>query len=449
MRLFSTEESRRNNEVTVLAIIETLLAMVASIAVAVYTKSLLHIAIGACVAPLLLLRTDKSIALGKRLFEKYKPDWYSVKKIEALIGHDNDFLSNCNASDDSRPFKNRLLYAVYDYFCVIKYFVNLLFLALLVTFKFLLMFAISFGVRVVATLAISLSDPILTMKSIRSNWLRNAFCTDAVTTAELIPGGGPVSRTVADTAEGEFEPDVWYFRSNLKGVILYMVYGGIFAAIPTFASLVFIGFHESFVFVTKVFYMYSLVCLFMLFLNGLHNILMAFLVAFIYRFSIKSTAILWLPLLFIPNEVFSIGSGLKTEHRNAWSSLTRNYSLCVLALFFGKVFLLPTVIDWWNTLPFTKVLNVWVMPNVIHPWHIASVFLAVMNLGSYYFFFDPAPRNLEEGTWSPSFVENTFVAIKFVTATVSIYTIWVGIYLTWKAVLVAKYPEFDWRLFPW
>jgi hypothetical protein len=422
MRFSSTEKSRRNNEVTVLAIIETLLAMAASVAVAAYTNSLLHIAIGACLAPLLLLRTHTSIALGKRLFEKHKPDWFPIYQ---------------KKTDLDRNLVAKGYWIALDRVPMCR--------DLAVILKFLILIGVSFGVRVTATVACVLSRTTRTIKAIPKNWTQSTCCTDIASPLELVPGTGAIATTIAHASEGYVDPKAPVFGNASvyrKTLLLCFLFLNLIVVIMSYQKL--LGKDRYFLapFFLGSFFGSSTVL-------GLIPVAVCYFIAVLYRFSLKSTAFLWLPFLFIPDEKFSIDGGLEIERVDAWSKLMRIVSYGVLTSFFAKVFLLPTVIDSWNSLPFAAVLNVWVMPKVIHPWHWAGVFLAVMNLGSYYFFFDKAPRNLKEGTWSLKFVENIFVAIKFFTAAVSIYTIGVGIYLTWQAVLVAKYPEFDWRLFPW
>ena len=67
MRWVSSRESVRQGEPSVLAIVETLVAMGLSLWIAVHFATVEHVVIGACVAPLLMLRTDESAALGVRV----------------------------------------------------------------------------------------------------------------------------------------------------------------------------------------------------------------------------------------------------------------------------------------------------------------------------------------------------------------------------------------------
>lgn len=72
MRIHSTRESVEAGEISVLAIVETLAAMLLSIFIAVQFGTLKWIAVSCCVAPLLLLRTEKSVSLCLKMFESFE-----------------------------------------------------------------------------------------------------------------------------------------------------------------------------------------------------------------------------------------------------------------------------------------------------------------------------------------------------------------------------------------
>ena len=70
MRLVSTPESVRQNEPSVLAIAETILACGFSFWLALRYGTWWHVAVGASIAPFLLLRTDSSCELGLVTFNR-------------------------------------------------------------------------------------------------------------------------------------------------------------------------------------------------------------------------------------------------------------------------------------------------------------------------------------------------------------------------------------------
>src|SRR5882757_2652465 len=74
MRLWSTEQSVAKNEPTIMALAETLLAVAISVGIAIRYQTLAHVALSACIAPLLLMRSPESVALGVRWFNRIKPE---------------------------------------------------------------------------------------------------------------------------------------------------------------------------------------------------------------------------------------------------------------------------------------------------------------------------------------------------------------------------------------
>ena len=75
IRWVSNPESIKADQPSVLAIAETLAAMGVSVWIAVKWQTYIHIAIGASIAPLLLMRTDESCVRGAGIAEKiaYSP----------------------------------------------------------------------------------------------------------------------------------------------------------------------------------------------------------------------------------------------------------------------------------------------------------------------------------------------------------------------------------------
>ena len=83
MRWFSNHESAARGEVSILAIIETLIAISISIGIAIYYDTTLHILISACIAPFLLLRTDDK-ALDRPLIVSISR-YPSLRRMSAMV----------------------------------------------------------------------------------------------------------------------------------------------------------------------------------------------------------------------------------------------------------------------------------------------------------------------------------------------------------------------------
>jgi hypothetical protein len=177
------------------------------------------------------------------------------------------------------------------------------------------------------------------------------------------------------------------------------------------------------------------------------------MVAISYRLSLKSTALLWYPLIFVIDSAYdsrqSVSSRVDEFRRSAIWKLTRMVSWLSLVLFALKLLVLPHMIDWWNARAWTPILNVWLMPLVIHPWHIAIALNAALALAMYYFVIEPAPRMLEQAIWKPETLGTGLRVFLIARGILSYYTIAVGIYLTVYAV--SKMHGLRWasNLFPW
>ena len=172
-----------------------------------------------------------------------------------------------------------------------------------------------------------------------------------------------------------------------------------------------------------------------------------------YRFSVKSTALIWAPLLYVVKNTFDDSMPLVAKVReiemSALWKLIRIFSWITLVLFALKIILLPNTIDWWNAQTWTKVLDVYVMPNQIHTWHVAAAINAALALVGYYLFLEKASRYLLVGKWSEGFVGNGLQVFTFVRGCISVYTIAVGIYLTAVAAVTLTYPQWSGKLVPW
>src|SRR5690349_131319 len=71
MRTYSTPESALNQEITKLAIIETVVAVTLYIGIAIYFGTFKHLAVAVVVAPLMLFRTEASAEWGFKVYEEY------------------------------------------------------------------------------------------------------------------------------------------------------------------------------------------------------------------------------------------------------------------------------------------------------------------------------------------------------------------------------------------
>lgn len=81
---WSTRESIDNDIPSVTAIVETIIAVPLYWWIAIYFESYVLLLVSALVAPLVLLRSDRSVLLGVKWFIKFEREWTSEKEYEAL-----------------------------------------------------------------------------------------------------------------------------------------------------------------------------------------------------------------------------------------------------------------------------------------------------------------------------------------------------------------------------
>ncbi len=302
-------------------------------------------------------------------------------------------------------------------------------------FKYAALLLCSVIVRVVATLR----HPIKGVKEVPANWRRVVLCTDMKTPVELVPETGSVreilQRVVSDKGEAQ------------QSTILIMVVtafacgAGAHFARSIWSAWIWLG-------ITWFFELCWLI-LGALLVAGMF----CHLIGWMYRFSLKSTALLWAPLLHVVKSTFdeSLPLDMKLQElcvSSVWR-LIRIFSWVTLFLLSLKVVILPQVIGWWNAQPWSSVLNVYVMPNEIHTWHIVAAANSVFALVGYYLFIERASRHLSAGAWSSAFVANVLQGFTFVRGFLSIYTITVGVYLTVIAAFAMDWPRWTGRIFPW
>ena len=159
MRLISNKESIARGEVSILAIIETLLAIALVFYLSAHFNMRHWLAVAMCVSPLLLLRTEKSTRMAIRAFDLhcgFLRDKFKSRQSK----------NNAESSDDS-------IVAVLRIFVFPAFWTSLILLTLLI--------------RVVATLTAATREPMTAMRAISKNWARVNFSMDSFVPPELVP----------------------------------------------------------------------------------------------------------------------------------------------------------------------------------------------------------------------------------------------------------------------
>jgi hypothetical protein len=312
MHIRSTQESIANSEPSVLALIETLAAIAVSAGIAIRFDTLAHVAVGACVAPFLLMRSRESVGLGVRLFSLVVPT-------EPSYG------------DPILP--------------------GWLFFRTLV---------LSVVIKIIATIR----HPIKGIQAIPSNLARVVLCTDIDTPVELVPGVGQVKDTLNNCVYAKEDGSSFGVMCIIIIPCVMIASEIHFLIRPWFSNYIWLcltWFLEGCLLIFALVFALGLAC---------------YIVAYLYRFSLKSTALIWLPLVYVVRTTYdhtlSLPTQLEEMREAALWKLIRFISWFTLALLAAKIVILPNAIDWWNSQTWTKVFNVYVMPNEIHTWHLVD-----------------------------------------------------------------------------
>jgi len=282
-------------------------------------------------------------------------------------------------------------------------------------------------------------------RALPTNWYRTVFCTDLFTEVEIVPGTGnawKLSYKISGLRE---------YKIN-KPLIITTVLG---AFVLFFIAVILTKIFSITESITTIFFVVALFIITflsytMMFAISWNFYLLCWLTGFAYRVSLKSTAFVWLPLIYLVNLAIESKEGTVervTELReSALWRLVVFLSWGALILFAVRYIMLPTVVS--------RILEAQGTPKVLaayltaSTWHIAAAVNAILALVGYYFFIDPAPRRLKNKTWGIEFVFRGLKWFRLTRGIISVYTIAAGIVITLAHIPDLSLAELDWALFP-
>jgi hypothetical protein len=203
------------------------------------------------------------------------------------------------------------------------------------------------AVKVGVTAYFSMRHPYESLCAIPKNWRKVVFALDCATLPEVLPGIESI-----DTRQERHSLSLIKV-SDLQVEVRNSYRGGIRGKTVA-AALVFVA-------------------------------LGVFVIAVAYRYSLKSTALIWSPLVWIAGSM-SLESGLpRYFHHMIYDSsyrIARIYSALVILLFGGKLYLLVCIERWGaylNEMPGWTILSYYVAPHALPVWHIAAALNAILS----------------------------------------------------------------------
>jgi hypothetical protein len=174
-----------------------------------------------------------------------------------------------------------------------------------------------------------------------------------------------------------------------------------------------------------------------------------------YRWALKSTAVLWLPLTWIvirAQPKTELVTRFKVTLRTAWFKFMLAYSTFALLGFAAKLVLLVGVwqfanLDWLG--PLGVAVTRLVAPLELPLWQVAGALNALL---AWVFFFRADQHVQAQGTveaWPEAWIGREYAAFQALRTTLSLYVIACTFYITAAVSWRTEWPAIRIVLFPW
>lgn len=185
----SDENSAERGELSILACAESLIVFGISITLAIYAESWRHIAVGTCLAPLLLIRTTESTQLGLAANAKLKR---GLRRLLRMTLPARDSIWRRKKALRAATALARAGYTLF--------------------YRGAAYAAIVLVIRFLVTIWGLFRHPIHSVSSMPANWYRVVLCTDFRSPLTILPG----SETISDWTERQYDA---YRRYGVPNVI--------------------------------------------------------------------------------------------------------------------------------------------------------------------------------------------------------------------------------------
>jgi hypothetical protein len=387
MPWWSSRESIKEERVSVLAIVETLLAIGVAIGIYFYSGSLVHIAVSAALAPFLLLRTPKSMEQGIAIGSSALMQW-PVER----------FLNWVDKTPEPRGFSG-----------------------LLGLIAFLALMGLEVAVSIIIKIGVTsfnlFMHPLESIGALPGNWRRVVLCTDTATAPEILPGIGEYRNPDTQASHVLYGLDLDHLLDRAREMVS----------------------ERDFAAATLLVLIFPLI----------------YIPAGLYRWSLKSTALIWSPLVWAFRPVHPGETTIQFAHGIVGLSIyrfARWYSTIVLALFVGKLYIwvvwlevgarLSQFYGW-------TVISSYLVPESIPIWHIAAAVNAVLTW-IIYFRTERFLHFVDHGIPTSEKAMDKFFSMTFaIRNALSIYTAVCTLYITKELSGLGQLPGLRFVGFPW
>lgn len=366
-----TEPDAKRN-ISILAIIETLFAMSIYVVIAIKFHTLIHLAMSACIAPLLLLRTQSSTKLGIKLFGRIL---------------------------DLLDFKILNKTAIWIQ-------------AIAISPVLLLVFGPGAIIcKVAATSFTFFRRPVESLAAIPNNWFIISMCTDMRCPPEIIPG----TNKKVDGFDVSFRSLIRQINepkdnSQEKLVTLILV-----------PAIMLVGFAP----------------------------------ALLYRWSLKGTCLVWLPLLWavsptqpINGSILTVRDRLEDIRYGVTYKIILIFSTAALLAGVFKIFLFAAWNKWqtWWTISIPEIIDRLIAPLQVYPWHLTALLNSVV-AWLLFMWADSVVRHpaLVEDARAEVVLARTLTLRRFLT----LYTVVNELAIFVSVADLLHYLKIDWRWLSW
>lgn len=418
MRFISDLQSAQRGEITVLSLVESLLAVLLYVWLCYYFTSLLPIAIASLTVPMWLFRTRQSVQFGR--------------KMSTPVGL---FLSGSDGKPGKKKKGSESSVTVSTWFsqlvkCAKIPIVLLLFSMVNLTASVL--------IRLVATSASFLRHPLIHIVAFRKNWRRIVLATDIGCIPEIIPGILTDDRIQDEDADDHDHSNVFVTHHNMLYVVRYTVTHSPREIFDTSELKGVLDYLQAFIYTLAMF--------------------MFYIFPYTLRLAVKGAAVFFAPLFFVIssdpiNVRISLTSRLRSIRTEPTSRLKLAYSLwSILALGFSLFF--PTLVnafhDW--VAPYASgyfgVLSEFYIPPTVKMWQVASAANGVLFIYLYLVYAPRAAERLEEGVWRAKDVKFHLDCVVGIQMVLSVYSTVCGLAILAQFVMSHRFPAREWQWFP-
>jgi len=361
MRLTSNKESVARGEVSILAVGETLFAITIVFYLSSHFNTLGWLSVAMCFAPVLLLRTDTSTALGVKWFDIYES--WNTRYIDKRLLDSSERLSEI-------PFGTPI--SLFTFVCM---------LIPLVIIRWMLAGIV---IRFSATLWSVLSEPIQAFQAIPKNWARITLATDFFHGPEYIPGHPRLGSGLAFFNR---------FKASAGFVVIYILSPfAIIALLFRNKLLLSLIEHINAESGSSLFDSNDIISQRILRTFEPIIVIAMFLPSLAYRWSLKATSIVYAPLVFVAHSTFhkaiNLNAKLDYIRRGDLPRIRVAYGILLVCLFLLKLLLASMwdgFVDWWRGNAISEFVALYVVPNEIPKWQLAEVFNSILAIITMFF----------------------------------------------------------------